>query len=329
MLALYRSDGAAAPASDLSASALPPEIVWLDLVDPSPEEAAFVERTTQLQPPTLEDLSEIEASSRIYIENGALFMSAPLAHRGDNNALLATPAGFILTPERLVTIRFKPLVAFETFVRTLTRGDAPYKTSAAIFAGLIDAIVDRLADVLELIAADLDQLSHRLFRLSPATAKASKPSREQDYLRQALQRVGSAGDASSQIRDALLGIARIVPFVAIHGADWVGAEVKVELETLRHDVGSLSDYDGHLLNKVQLLLDATLGLINVEQNNIIKVLTIVTVVGVPPTLIASMYGMNFHNMPEYDWAWGYPYGLTLIFLSTVLPLIWFKMRGWF
>ena len=99
--------------------------------------------------------------------------------------------------------------------------------------------------------------------------------------------------------------------------------------TLRHDVSSLSDYDGHLLNKVQLLLDATLGFINVDQNNIIKVLTIVTVVGVPPTLIASMYGMNFHNMPEYDWAWGYPYALTLIFLSTVLPLIWFKMRGWF
>jgi magnesium transporter len=87
-------------------------------------------------------------------------------------------------------------------------------------------------------------------------------------------------------------------------------------------------YDAHIVNKVQLLLDATLCLINVEQNNIIKVLTIVSVVGIPPTLIASMYGMNFKGMPEYDWSWGYPYGLALIALSAILPLAWFKWRGW-
>ena len=97
---------------------------------------------------------------------------------------------------------------------------------------------------------------------------------------------------------------------------------------MRQDVLSLSDYDGHISNKVQLLLDATLGLINIEQNNIIKVLTIVSVVGIPPTLIASMYGMNFKIMPELNWSWGYPYGLALIALSAVLPLVWFKWRGW-
>jgi magnesium transporter len=121
----------------------------------------------------------------------------------------------------------------------------------------------------------------------------------------------------------------MVPFVAIHAADWMGAEIKSELETIRVDVLSLSDYDAHLLNKVQLLLDATLGLINIEQNNIIKVLTIVSVVGVPPTLIASMYGMNFKTMPELNWSWGYPYALALIFLSAILPILWFKLRGWF
>ena len=106
-------------------------------------------------------------------------------------------------------------------------------------------------------------------------------------------------------------------------------ELKPRLETLRQDVASLNDYDAHLLNKVQLLLDATLGLINIDQNNIIKVLTIVSVVGVPPTLVASMYGMNFEHMPELHWAWGYPYGLALIALSAILPLLWFKWRGWF
>jgi magnesium transporter len=119
----------------------------------------------------------------------------------------------------------------------------------------------------------------------------------------------------------------MVPYVA-GLADWLPLEIKPRLDTVRQDVISLSDYDAHIVNKVQLLLDATLGLINVEQNNIIKVLTIVSVVGIPPTLIASMYGMNFKDIPEYSWAWGYPYGLAVIALSAVLPLIWFKFRGW-
>ena len=120
-----------------------------------------------------------------------------------------------------------------------------------------------------------------------------------------------------------------MPFISTLAADWLPPEVKPRLETLRQDVASLNDYDAHLVNKVQLLLDATLGLINIDQNNIIKVLTIVSVVGVPPTLVASMYGMNFKNMPELAWAWGYPYGLTVIALSAILPLLWFKWRGWF
>jgi magnesium transporter len=329
MLALYRHDGVAAVPSDLDAATLPPDIIWLDLINPSPEEVAFVERVTRLHMPSFDDLSEIEASSRLYVENGALFLSAPLVHRGDAERPEPTPVGFVLTRDWLVTVRFKPLVAFATFIQAMGRPDSPHATGAAVFAGLTGAVVDRLADVLETIAADLDALSHRLFRVTQGPGRAHRPAREQADLRHALQRVGRGGDLASQIRDALLGIARIVPFVAVHGADWMAEEVKTELETVRHDVASLSDYDAHLLNKVQLLLDATLGLINIEQNNIIKVLTIVSVVGVPPTLVASLYGMNFKTMPELDWAWGYPYGLTLIFLSAILPIVWFKLRGWF
>ncbi len=193
----------------------------------------------------------------------------------------------------------------------------------------MDAISDRLADVLENIAAELDELSHRLFS-SPATQTGRRrpPARESADLRIILRRIGHSGDLASKIRDSLLGIGRIVPFVATHAAEWLPPEIKPRLETVRLDVTSLSDYDMHIVTKVQLLLDATLGLINIEQNNIIKVLTIVSVVGIPPTLIASMYGMNFKNMPELDWSWGYPYGLALIVLSAVLPILWFKWRGW-
>jgi magnesium transporter len=194
----------------------------------------------------------------------------------------------------------------------------------------MEVIVDRLADALERIASELDNLSHRLFRAGPTAPSSQRRSAgESADLRLILRRVGHSGDLASKIRDSLLGIGRIVPFVLSLAAEWLPSDAKPRLETLRQDVASLNDYDTHLVNKVQLLLDATLGLINIEQNNIIKVLTIVAVVGVPPTLVASMYGMNFKHMPELDWAWGYPYGLGLIALSAVLPLLWFKWRGWF
>ena len=148
-------------------------------------------------------------------------------------------------------------------------------------------------------------------------------------LRAILRQVGASGDLVSKIRDSLLGLSRVVPFVAGTGAACLPDAVKPRLETMRQDIASLSDYDAHLDNKVQLLLDATLGLINVDQNDIIKVLTIVSVVGVPPTLIASMYGMNFKNIHEYDWSYGYEWGLALIAISAIAPLLWFKWRGWF
>jgi len=211
-----------------------------------------------------------------------------------------------------------------------TPGKAPPGTASEAFAGLIEAIVDRIADVLEHTAAELDTLSHRLFRSGPIDgSKHRRPAREAADLRVILRRVGASGDLASKIRDGLLGLARMVPYVESLGAAWLPEAMKPRFETMRHDIASLSDYDTHLVNKVQLLLDATLGLINVEQNDIIKVLTIVSVVGVPPTLVASMYGMNFKDMPELSWAWGYPYGLALIAISAVAPLLWFRWRGWF
>jgi magnesium transporter len=143
-----------------------------------------------------------------------------------------------------------------------------------------------------------------------------------------LKRLGRIADLMSSVRDSLLGIGRIVPYVAQIAAAWIDREMRDRLKSIRQDVISLTDYAGHLNSKVQFLLDATLGLINNSQANVIKVLTVVSVVGVPPTLVASIYGMNFKGMPELDWAWGYPYGLTMIFLSAIIPLVWFKVRGW-
>ena len=331
MLTLYHSCTAPGERpADLGKATLPANVTWIDLLKPEPDEVAFVKRTTGLEVPSIEDLSEIESSSRLRHQNGAIYLSAPLIYRGaDSDHPLTTPVGFVLTRERLITVRFEDITSFKTFSTRDLAGESDPLSSASVFAGLMDAITDRLADVLENIAAELDALSHRLFH-APATEPVSRrpPARESADLRIILRRVGNSGDLASKIRDSLLGIGRIVPYVLSLTADWLPAEVKPRLDTVRQDVLSLSDYDAHIVNKVQLLLDATLGLINVEQNNIIKVLTIVSVVGIPPTLVASMYGMNFKNMPELDWSWGYPYGLALIVLSAILPVAWFKWRGW-
>ena len=324
MIALHSRAGELLPApADLRSATLGDDVVWIDLLKPDTAEIAFVERAGGLKLPTLDDLSEIESSSRMRTEDGSLFLSAPLIYRTATDEPQTTPVGFILSPNHLITVRFEDLPAFATPVKV------PAANSAEAFAHILEAVIDRIADGLERIAAELDTMSHRLFRTAPLDGKHRRPANEAATLRVMLRQVGAAGDLVSKIRDSLLSLSRIVPYVAGAGATWLPEAVKPRLETMRHDLASLSDYDAHLTNKVQLLLDATLGLINVEQNDIIKVLTIVSVVGVPPTLIASMYGMNFKNIPEYDWAWGYEWGLMLIFCSAVLPLVWFKLRGWF
>jgi magnesium transporter len=313
----------------LDGATLPPGTTWIDLLNGTAAEVDFVQRVTGLHLPSFERLSEIESSSRLNARHGALFLSTPLIYRPDDGDPVTTPVGFVLTPQFVITIRFQPLAAFKSFTQQVAKRGPPHPSSTGVFVGLIEAVVDRLADVLEHVGGDLDELSQRVFRGEAKQVESvRRPARESANLRDVLRRVGRDGDLASKIRDSLLGIARIVPYTAGHAADWMPPEMKPSFETLRLDLMSLSDYDGFLTTKVQLLLDATLGLINVEQNNIIKVLTIVSVVGVPPTLVASMYGMNFKHMPELDWAWGYPYGLTLIVLSAVLPLLWFKVRGW-
>jgi magnesium transporter len=303
---------------------LTPEVVWIDLLNPTHGDIAVVEEASGLTLPSQAELSEIETSSRLRTDGDVLCLSAPLVYRSQAEDPGSTPVGFVLAPELLVTVRYEPLSAFDTYERA-ARGSAP-----EIFVGLIEAIVDRMADILERIAAELDALSHRLFRSrSVGGGRRRTRAEENADLRSILRRLGASGDLTSKIRDSLLALGRIVPYVATMRGAELPAVVKTRLETLRHDLASLSDYESHLLNKMQLLMDATLGLINVEQNDIIKVLTVVSVVGVPPTLVASMYGMNFKYMPELDWSWGYPYGLAMIAISAILPLLWFKWRGWF
>jgi magnesium transporter len=188
-------------------------------------------------------------------------------------------------------------------------------------------MVDRGADVLELLGAELNKVSKSVFRGDPSRPKHMV--RSNNVLRRALTAVGTTGDRLALARDALLGIGRIAPFVLSLGEDWIVPEFKARLEAITKDIISLNDYEAHLSSKVQFLLDAILGFITIQQNDLFKVLTIVSVVGIPPTLVAGIYGMNFKYMPELNWVGGYPFGLAVIVLSGLIPLVWFKWRGWF
>lgn len=330
MLALHGCDpDTVNVVSELSADSLPPGVVWLDLMQGTPEEVAFIERTTGLHVPSIAELSEIETSSRLRIENHALYLSTPLLLRANTGEPVMTPVGFVLNGDRLITVRFEASLAFDTFKGNVASPDHAHPSSAGVFIGLMEAIVDRLADLLEREGAELDDVSHKIFRAERLGAKEKHRSgREAASLREIIRTIGRAGDLISKIRDSLLGIARIVPFVSARGMEWMPAAAHSRLTPLGADVKSLNDYDAYLNGKIQFLLDATLGLINIEQNNIIKVLTVISAVSIGPTLVASWYGMNFANMPELGWNFGYPFAIFLALLTALIPLVWFKARDW-
>ncbi len=294
-------------------------ITWFDLFHAEDAERAAAERATGLIVPADTELAEIESSSRLSYEDDVLTLSTPMTYLDAAGQSRTAPLGFVLSTRHLITVRAAQLPVFDGFAERWHGG-----CSAAAFIGLLEAITDRLADVLELIGAKLNDLSHRIFRAEGAERNAA---REDARLRTILREIGLAGERTSNVRDSLLGLQRIVSFSAVT-APWFPADMQPRVKTLLRDIGSLAEYDSQVTNKVQFLLDATLGFINIEQANGIKVLTVVSVVGVPPTLIASIYGMNFKTIPELQWEYGYAYGLLVIALSAILPLLYFKRRGW-
>jgi magnesium transporter len=324
VLALYRENGDSV--RNRSSPGLPPQIIWIDLISPTNEEKAFVETRTNVRIPSVESLSEIESSSRLSVDHETIYLSVPAVAQGDSADAYLSPVGFILTQSVLITIRFAPLSTFDIVAERVQRDETP-QSAAGVFVSLLEAMVDRGADVLERLGAELNKVSRSVFRGDPTQPR--RVARSNDALRRALIAVGATGDRLALARDALLGIGRIAPFVLSLRKNWILPEFEARLEAVVKDVVSLNDYEGHLSNKVQFLLDAILGFISVQQNDIFKVLTIVSVVGIPPTLVAGIYGMNFKYMPELNWIAGYPFGLAMIVLSAVIPLVWFKWRGWF
>ncbi len=304
---------------------IPAPAIWIDLLRPDDAARDAVTRQTGLRVPTLADLNEIETSSRLALRDDAIYLSLPMAAPGREGVGRPTPLGIVLTPDRLVTVRFDGLYVFDFTAPAARAAEAGGQGSAFILTLLLEATVDHLADVLQRIGEDLDHVSGRIFHTEDTAPQP--PNRGSAELRATLRTVGLTVEGLTRVRETLLSLARIPPFLTA-SAPWLPAEVRTRLKVLRSDVASLNEHIAHHLGQGQFLQDAMLGFISIEQSNIIKVMTVVSVIGVPPTLIASIYGMNFEHMPELHWPIGYPLALLAIVASGVLPVLWFRRLGW-
>lgn len=292
---------------------------WVDLLAPTAEEVERVRQATGLRVPTESDISEIESSSRLMFENGAYYVSTPLVAPRGEDELMLSPVGFVLSSRVLITVRFAPIRSFDAAHDAF--GAPSRRTAEEALLRIFEVVVDRSADKLERAGGQCDALSLGAFRSGGREAGSGG-------LRAALGRVGSVADRTSHIRDALLGVGRILAFLMESGIEGAPPVSAARMKAIRADVTSLTDYEAHLSAKVQFLLDATLGFINIEQNEIVKTLTIASVVGIPPVLVVGIYGMNFRVMPELSWRFGYPMAIALVVVSALIPVVWFKRRGW-
>jgi magnesium transporter len=318
MIRLYRSGCAACEPVEIDARwAMPADTLWIDLIAPTPDEDRAVERALGISIPTREEMSELEASSRLYRENGASYVTADILHRSDDDLPGIDPVTFILTNGPMVTIRYFDPRPFTMFTDKLEREPALCQTGADMFLNLMEAIIDRASDVLSGLTAKIEGVGSHVFA-------EGKPVGFQHLI----TKLGRAHIANSRIEQSLAGLSRVFAFVAVD--DWFerSETSREHLKSLGSDAASLIAHNQAVASGINFQLSAALGLINIEQSSIFKMFSIFTAVLMPPTLIGAIYGMNFEHMPELRWASGYPMALGAMVISALAPLLYFKRRGW-
>lgn len=324
MITAYATRGARLERLDLSARHLS-DALWIDLEAPTDAEEDAVEAALGLDIPTREDMQEIEVSSRIYREDGVLFLTAQVIASPEARDAEIGPVTFAVLPGRLVTVHYHHPRSLSYFADWAARHDMALETGLDALMGLLEAIVDRLADLLEAEARNHETLSKAIFA-------AHRPSGKAETLGAVLQRIGRAEAMNGKVNESLATILRLLTYLTstpevadgpcLHARQMPIAQAQLQdLRSLREVAVAQSD-------KVRFLLDATLGVINIRQSDVIKIFSVVAFVFLPPTLIASIYGMNFKYMPELDWPWGYPMALGLMVVSALVPYLLFRWKKW-
>lgn len=292
---------------------------WIDLHNPEERELREAEARFGLKVPTREAMREIELSSRLYEEGGGLFMTVNVLNKTSSEDPETTAITFIMAGKTLITLRYADPPPFKIFARRAKLNSALAGSPEGVLFGLLEQIVDSLADVMEAAVDELEKISFMVF-------SKNDDNNDRDH-RQTLRRIGHAGNLASKAKDSLLSLNRMALFLDTQ-ARLRRKDAKARLKTVLRDILSITEHANFVANKVNFLLDATLGMINLEQNNIIRIVSVAAVAFFPPTLIASLYGMNFRFMPELNWPYGYPFAIALMVLSAVLPLWYFRRKGW-
>jgi magnesium transporter len=302
---------------------IPSDAVWLDLFEPTQEEEKFVETALGIEVPTREEMKEIETSNRLYEDNGALYMTTTVAAQLDTDRPISTAVTFILAGPRLVTNRYLDTKPFRHFVGYAYTHPAACQNALSILGGLIESFTERIADILERVGADLDSVSGAIFTQAGRGAPSSRD------LRSLIERIGFSGELNSKARESLVSLGRLLMFVQQSGNVDMRGEQRDRFRSISRDVTSLSDHSTFLGGKASFLLEATLGLISLEQNNIIKIFSVAAVLFLPPTLIASIYGMNFDLLPTLPGQYSnFLFSIALMIGSMGVTYALFKRKGW-
>jgi magnesium transporter len=321
MLTNYRIGERGLEPSGGETGAIAEGAAWVDLFQPTPDEDKATEAFLNADLPTREEAQEIEFSSRFYDEDGAVFMTASLLTGVEAGKPILAPLTIIVADGRMVTLRYEEFRALKQFLARAGKPGGGCTSIPSAFVLMIEAIVDRTADVIERISGDVDRLYNEIFARSDATKRERK-------LEAVIGDIGAQGDLAAKARESLASLERLTQFAGVALPAGFDKSNRGRLKLIGRDIHSLEAHLDFLSGKIDFLLEATLGLISVEQNEVIRVLTVVATFFFPPTLIATIYGMNFKIMPELDWTWGYPLSLLAMIVSVLIPYIYFKRKGW-
>lgn len=318
MIRVYRAGCAACEPLTVDPAdwVLPPDVIWIDMIEPTREEDVAVEKALGLSVPTREEMAELEASSRIYRENGATYATADIITHGDTDIPGIEPVTFVLTDGPLVTIRYTDPKPFAMLIDKLNREPALCATGKDMFLNLMESVIDRASDILSRNVNRVEGIATHIFSGGKTVG-----------FEKLITRLGQAQIANARIEQSLAGLSRVFAFIGVdERID--GEESRVHLHSLSRDAESLIAHNHSVASSINFQLSAALGLINIEQSSIIKIFSVGAVAFLPPTLIASIYGMNFDHMPELSQPWGYPLAVVAMVISALLPLAWFKKKGW-
>lgn len=322
MLTIYDNNGSGLVRND-APQAIGASAVWIDLLNPTKEEDAFVEQQLGISIPTRAEMREIEVSNRLYQENGAYYMTAFIVYNLEAPTPSTSTVTFILAGNRLVTVRYAEPKAFPFFLTRIEKEALPCSTAAAIAIGLLETIVHRQADLIERIQDEVEKTAQGIFEIKGGQQTRN---RRLDLL---LKAIGKEGDITSRAQESAVSLDRVMTFFANAVRERKDdPRILLRIDTVHRDIASLMEHMRSVTNRVMFLLDATLGMINIEQNQIIKIFSVLAVVLLPPTLVGTVYGMNFKSMPELEWTFGYPWALFLMLLAAILPFLYFRRRGW-